>query len=329
MASSRPTSNSTFAITSSSRNWTFAIGGCALKGAVDKPLELNYDELGKLAVKTQPALLECAGNGRSFLEPKAKGVPWQLGAVGNAIWTGVSLVDLLQMAGVRKTAVEVLLVGADAGELKDDPKPIGKVHFARSLPLLKALQPEVLLAYQMNGKPLTPEHGYPLRAVVPGWYGMASVKWLTRVIVLEQPFGGYFQTFQYSYFAGGDGLPVMKQINTINVKSQIARPVAGEKIAAGQKCRVFGAAWAGPQQIAKVEVSTDGGASWQSATLLEKPVNFCWRLWEFIWTPSKAGKYVLMVRATDMNAREQPIERDPNRRNYLVNHVLPVEVTVE
>src|SRR5262249_49811328 len=160
----------------------------------------------KLPSRTIPALLECAGNGRAFLVPRARGVAWQLGAVGTAEWTGVPLSAILDRAGVRAGAVEVILEGADSGEFREDPQAPGPIHCARSLPLEKARQQEVLLAYRMNGAEITAAHGYPLRAVVPGWYGMASVKWLTRLVVSDRPFQGFFQSIDYTYFERRHGL---------------------------------------------------------------------------------------------------------------------------
>src|SRR5262249_367119 len=154
------------------------------------------------------------------------------GAVGNAEWTGVPLAALLERVGVRDRAVEVILEGADEGELKDDPKPVGTIRFARSLPLVKARQPGVLLAYKMNGVDLPVPHGAPLRAVVPGWYGVASIKWLTRIVVTDRPFTGYYQTFDYSTFGRRDGLPVMVPITEMEVKAEVARPLRNEVVAA-------------------------------------------------------------------------------------------------
>src|SRR5262249_10503601 len=148
----------------------------------------------KLPATTTPLTLECAGNGRAFLEPKAKGVPWQLGAISTAEWTGVPLATILERAGVRPDAVDVVLEGADGGLVANDPKPTGPIRFARGLSLAKALKPEVILAHQMNGEALPDAHGYPLRAVIGGWYGMASIKWLSRIVVTTRPFHGYEQT---------------------------------------------------------------------------------------------------------------------------------------
>jgi DMSO/TMAO reductase YedYZ molybdopterin-dependent catalytic subunit len=301
-----------------------------VSGAVNKPLKLSLDELRKLKSVTRPLTLECAGNGRLFLRPKVKGVQWELGAVGTAEWTGVPLSAVLELAGVQPGAVEVILDGADRGDPKKEIQPPGHISFARSLPLAKARQSEVLLAWGMNGKDLPEAHGHPLRAVVGGWYGMASIKWLTRVIVTTRPFWGFDQTIDYSYWEkGDDGLFRMVPITAMDVKASIARPTAGEVVPAGREYRVHGAAWAGEADVAKVELSTDGGKTWSAATLLGKPVPFCWRLWEYRWKPSTAGAAVLLARATDSRGRVQPMKHDPGRRSYMVSFARPTPVTVK
>jgi DMSO/TMAO reductase YedYZ molybdopterin-dependent catalytic subunit len=306
------------------RTWRLKV-----EGAVERPLELSYDELRKMPSRTGIALLECAGNGRVFLVPKASGLLWELGGVSNAEWTGVPLAAVLEKAGLKAGAVEVIAEGADTGEIRDEPRSPGKIPFARSLPLDKARQPEVLLAYQMNGADLPPAHGYPVRLLVPGWYSMASVKWLTRLVVTDRPFRGFFQTLQYAYFERRHGEPTLVPTTALQVKAQIARPVLGEVVKADSVYRMRGAAWTGESEIKKVDVSTDGGKNWQEAKLLDRSVRHAWRLWEYRWqTPPKAGRYALLARATDQDGRSQPLERDPDRRNYMISHVLPVEVEV-
>src|SRR5262249_7260105 len=198
-----------------------------------------YDELRKMASHTQPALLECSGNSRVFLKPPQAGIRWEQGAVGTAEWTGVPLAELLRRAGVKDGAVEVILEGADKGEFREpNPRTPGVIPYARSLSLQNARRPEVLLAYQMNGKDLPPNHGFPVRAVVPGWYGMASVKWLTRIVVTDRPFQGYFQTFQYTVWERRDGQPTLVPVTEMQVKAHIARPALNEVVAAGSKNRL-------------------------------------------------------------------------------------------
>jgi DMSO/TMAO reductase YedYZ molybdopterin-dependent catalytic subunit len=306
------------------RSWRLNVDGF-----VERALELSYDELRTLPTKTVTATLECAGNSRAMLVPKAHGLLWQLGAVGNAKWTGVPLASVLEKAGVREGAVEVILEGADKGAVNAEPKSPGVVSFARSLPLEKAQRPGVLLAFQMNGKDLPVEHGFPLRVVVPGWYGMASVKWLSRITVSDKPFDGFWQTFHYSYWDRSSGRPMLKPVTELQVKAEIARPAYHEHVAAGKPYRVFGAAWAGDTEVAKVDVSTDGGKSWQPAKLLDDAVPFTWRFWEFEWqVPKQAGRHALMAKATDKHGHTQPAKHDPDRRAYMINFTAPVEVIV-
>ena len=174
-----------------------------IEGAVREAREWSLNDLRRLPATTLSATLECAGNSRVFLVPKVKGTQWELGAVGNAEWTGVSLGEILRAAAVKEGAREVILEGADRGKISDPPKPAGEIHYARSIPLGKALE-DVLLAYEMNGEALPPFHGFPLRAIVPGWYGMAAVKWLQRIVVIEQPYNGYYQTVDYALWQRDD-----------------------------------------------------------------------------------------------------------------------------
>jgi DMSO/TMAO reductase YedYZ molybdopterin-dependent catalytic subunit len=248
--------------------------------------------------------------------------------VSTAEWSGVTLASILELAGLKKEAVDVVLEGADSGVLKNEPKPEGKLHFARGLPLAKALKPEVLLAYRMNGEALSVAHGYPLRAVVSGWYGMASVKWLSRIVVTNRPFHGYDQTTDYGIWERRDGLASLTPITSMEVKASIARPSASETIPAGAAYRLYGAAWAGESEVTKVEVSTDGGKTWAAARLIDEAKPFCWRRWEYNWDKPLAGKHRLLARATDKEGHRQPMERDPDRRNYMINHVVPVEIKV-
>jgi DMSO/TMAO reductase YedYZ molybdopterin-dependent catalytic subunit len=298
-----------------------------VEGEVERPLAISYRELLKLESRNLPATLECAGNNRNLLEPKVKGVQWGLGAVGNAEWTGIDLSAVLDLAVVRPGACELVLEGADGGTIEDPKGPPGELKFARSIPLDKARN--VLLAYQMNDANLTPEHGFPLRAIVPGWYAMASVKWLHRIIVLNQPFNGYFQTLDYAYWQRSGNMVRRAPLSEMQVKAEIARPAEGETVRANSNVRVYGAAWTSNAEISKVEISTDGGLIWSEAKLLgESKVN-AWRLWEFNWkTPADPGPTKLIARATDSIGRTQPVERDPDRGPHMINHLLPVTVEV-
>ena len=299
-----------------------------VEGEVEAPFSLSYDELLAMESRTIAATLECAGNNRIFLEPKVKGVQWELGAVGNASWTGVALSEVLSRAKVKSSALEVILEGADEGEIANPPRPAGRIRFARSLPLEKALD-DVLLAHTMNSQKLSASHGFPLRVIVPGWYAMASVKWLHRIIVTDKPFAGYYQSIDYTYWKRTAGLPTLVPLAEQRVKAEIARPQTGETVPAGAIVKVHGAAWSSDADITKVEVSADSGATWNVAQLVDTSVKNAWRLWEYDWrTPARPGKQRLLARATDSRGRVQPFERDADRGTYMINHVLPVEVEV-
>jgi DMSO/TMAO reductase YedYZ molybdopterin-dependent catalytic subunit len=299
-----------------------------VEGEVEKPFAINYEELIGLPSVTVPVTLECAGNNRNFLEPKVTGVQWRLGAVGTAEWNGVPLSILLDRAGVKASACEVILEGADCGMLEDPKSPPGESTFARGISLSKA-RADVVLAYKMNGVDLPPRNGFPVRAVVPGWYAMASIKWLQRIIVINRPFTGYYQTIDYAYWKRGEDIAERTPLAELQVKAEIARPAENETVPANSSVRVHGAAWTSGGEITRVELSTDGGASWNETKLIDKPVPNAWRRWELQWrTPSQPGKQILIARATDSQGRTQPVEHDRDRGTYMINHLLPIEVEV-
>ncbi|MDB5307534.1 MAG: sulfite oxidase [Gemmataceae bacterium] len=300
-----------------------------VEGHVENRLELSLDEVKKLAPVTTPLTLECAGNGRVFLVPAARGLQWGHGGVGTADWTGVPLAAVLDRAKPRPGAAEVVLVGADRGAVADPATP-GPIHFSFSQTYAKARRPEALLAWGMNGEDLTPAHGFPLRAVVGGWYGMAAVKWLTRIVVVDRPYGGYFQTLDYAYFVRPIGEePELVPVREIQPKAVIARPGLNEVVPAGKAYTIFGAAWAGENKVARVELSTDGGKTWAAAHLDGTQKPFCWVLWRYEWTaPVEKGPVNLLARCTDEKGTTQPAERDPDRRSYMINHLIPVSVLV-
>jgi len=304
------------------RDWRLKV-----EGKVARSFEVTMDDLRQMPTHTITATLECAGNSRVFLVPKVKGVQWELGAVGNAEWTGVRLCELLQRADIAKEAREIILEGADSGAIAEPPRPAGKINFARSVPLEKAMD-DVLLAFAMNGEPLSAAHGFPLRAVVPGWYGMASIKWLQRMIITDQPFNGYYQSIDYAFWRRDEAGPALVPLTTMQVKAEIARPENNELIRANENYTVKGAAWTGDAEVAKVEVTFDGGKSWGEATLKDDSIKNAWRLWAFEWRRPAPGSYTLMARATDSRGRIQPMERDANGGTYMINHCLPIEVEV-
>ncbi len=300
-----------------------------IEGAVGNPLVLSYEELKAMPSETRVATLECAGNSRVFLVPQVEGAQWELGAVGNAEWTGVPLRALLERARINDEACEIVLEGADQGTPKEDPVPPGAISYARSLSRNKALQAEVLIAYQMNGRDLPPHHGYPVRAIVPGHYGMASVKWLTRIQAVREPFQGYFQTSDYAYWVYLNGKPVRRRLDEMAVKSEISRPGVHETIAANEVYTVCGAAWAGETEVSEISVSADGGQTWMQGQFIDPVRQYAWRRWKLDWlTPREPGSYTLMARATDSKGATQPDKHDENFGSYVINHPLPIEVFV-
>jgi DMSO/TMAO reductase YedYZ molybdopterin-dependent catalytic subunit len=301
-----------------------------IDGAVKNPLELSYQELREMSSETRTATLECAGNGRVFLDRHVRGAQWGLGAVSNAEWTGVPLRRLLERAGLEDDACEVVLEGADRGVPEEEPIPPGPISYARTLPREKAAQPEVLIAYQMNGRDLSRDHGYPLRAIVPGHYGFASVKWLTRIQAVQEPFHGYWQTSDYAYWDYLDGRPVRRPLAEMKLKSAIARPQVYETLPPDRLYTVFGAAWAGETEVTEIAVSTDGGLTWAEAHFLDPARRHVWRRWKFDWlTPKEPGQYTLLARAKDANGTVQPDKHDWNYASYAINHLFPIEVYVE
>jgi DMSO/TMAO reductase YedYZ molybdopterin-dependent catalytic subunit len=308
------------------------VGGYQLRidGAVRNPLALSYKELREMPPATRTATLECAGNGRVFLIPQVRGAQWELGAVGNAEWTGVPLRTLLERAGLEEDACEVVLEGADRGMAVEEPKLPDPISYARSVPREKAVQPEVLIAYQMNGRDLSRDHGYPVRTIVPGHYGMASVKWLTRIQAVREPFQGYWQTSDYGYWDYLDGKPVRRPLAEMKLKSVIARPRVYETLLPSRSYTVFGAAWAGETEVTEIAVSTDGGQTWAEAHFLDPARRHAWRRWKFDWlTPKKPGQYTLLARANDANGTVQQDEHDWHYGSYVITHLLPIEVLVE
>jgi DMSO/TMAO reductase YedYZ molybdopterin-dependent catalytic subunit len=301
-----------------------------IDGAVRKSVSLTFQQLRDMPSETRTATLECAGNGRVFLVPQVAGAQWELGAVGNAEWTGVPLAALLERAGLHEDACEIVLEGADRGTPNELPIPPEPISYARSLPRDKAVRPEVLIAYEMNGRALPPHHGYPVRAIVPGHYGMASVKWLTHIEAVREPFRGYWQTSDYGYWDRLDGKPVRQPLREIQLKSEITRPRVYENLPPNQPYTVFGIAWAGETEVTGISVSTDGGKTWADAEFIDPIQRYAWRRWKFDWlTPSKPGPYTLLSRATAADGSVQPEKHDPNYGTYVINHPLPIEVFVE
>jgi len=292
----------------------------SVEGRVKQPRAWTWDELLDLPERTVFATVECAGNGRSFLAQRQAGVQWGAGAVGHAEWTGVPLKLVLERSGLEADAVEVLFEGADVGTEPDHPAPM---PFERSLPLAKALHPDTLLALRMNGEILDPLHGHPLRLFVPGWYGVASVKWLRRIEVVNQPFRGYFQSVKYTVQRRTEHGVETEIVGPMMPKSEILRPRDGDVLGLGGN-RLFGVSWAGEDSVSRVEVSTDGGATWSEATLMGPQAPYSWTLWEYLWEAVSPGEYSILVRATSSGGQVQPAEHDALNGGYLIHHSRPL-----
>jgi DMSO/TMAO reductase YedYZ molybdopterin-dependent catalytic subunit len=231
---------------------------------------------------------------------------------------------VLERSGLEADACEVLFRGADVGPEPDHPEPM---HFERSLPLAKALHPDTLLATRMNGELLDAAHGSPLRLFVPGWYGVASVKWLQRIEVIDRPFRGYFQSNKYTVRRRTEHGLETEVVGPMVPKSEVIRPRPDEVLGLGGN-RVFGVAWAGEETVGRVQVSTDGGATWHDATLSGPQAGYSWTLWEYLWEAGSPGEHAIMARAVSSQGRAQPAAHEPLDGGYRIHHVRPVRVHV-
>jgi DMSO/TMAO reductase YedYZ molybdopterin-dependent catalytic subunit len=294
-----------------------------VSGLVERPLGFSLRELHNMRSQTIVATLECAGNGRTMFDPPVGGEKWNLGAVSTAEWTGVPLVEILDRAGVRTAAREVLFRGADGGTVDGHSGP---VRFERSLELDRARDAEVLLAYAMNGEALPHQHGYPLRLIVPGWYAVASVKWLTEIELIDRPFDGPFQAEKYWYESERNGEIVREPVTLQKVRALITDPAANQEVECGDLA-IRGVAWSGAASIARVEVSV-GGGSWQEARLVGERKRHSWQWWELVTRIEEPGVANLRVRATDLAGRIQPERAEWNRLGYGNNaiHEVPIRI---
>jgi DMSO/TMAO reductase YedYZ molybdopterin-dependent catalytic subunit len=288
-------------------------GLLTVDGGGGEPLRLTVEDLLRRPARTLAATIECAGNGRAFLDPPVAGERWRLGAVGTAEWSGIPLAALLEEVGIAPGSVEVLFRGADTGT----PAGLGRaMAFERSLPL--PVPADAIVAYAMNGRSIPPDHGAPFRLVVPGRYGMASVKWLEYIGAIATPFRGFYQADRYVI---GDA-----PLGEMAPRAVIVSPADGSRRVTGRGI-VRGYAWSGGATVDMVEVSVDGGASWSRATL--GPANgYAWRTWELTWEPRAAGSAVLLARAIDARGERQPLQQVRNPLGYRNNAAQPVTVEV-
>jgi DMSO/TMAO reductase YedYZ molybdopterin-dependent catalytic subunit len=298
-----------------------------LDGRVRHPLELDLDAIRERPSITLPVTMECAGNGRVAMEPRVISQPWLLEAVGTGEWTGAPLAPLLDQAGLLDDAVEVVFEGLDRGLEGGDEQTYG-----RSLTIEQALQDGAILAYELNGAPLPSQHGYPLRLVVPGWYGMTNVKWLSSITAVSEPFAGYQQAQSYRWRREKHevGRPVTRMMpRALMAPPGIPEFMSRERtVAAGEPVSVQGRAWSGWGPIELVEFSADGGDSWRAAELGDQAGPHAWRGWSLRWQPAGAGRYELCCRATDATGATQPLTPEWNLGGYENNAVQRVSVVV-
>lgn len=288
-------------------------------GAVASPFTISLPELAALPQRHVTVTMECAGNGRLGMEPVPTGEPWRYGAVSTTTWSGVSLRTLLERAGLAPDVVEILGFGADAGP-RDDAD--GEVRFARSLPIADAMHPDTLVATHMAGEPLSYDHGAPVRLIVPGWYGMASVKWLARLDAITTPFTGYFQQQRYVYVVDGTVEPVRRA----RVKSMITSPIDGGRC--GRHVLVQGWAWSGAGPIARVELAVNDAPVWIEAALGTPASAYAWTPFEAELVLPEAGTAAIRSRATDIAGNTQPERIQWNPLGYGNNGIRRIVVAV-
>ncbi len=307
------------------RQWRLKIGG-----NTNKQVELTMDQLQKEFERVSyTAVIQCSGNGRSFFEPRVAGGQWENGSLGNVTWTGARLKDILARAGIKAGSVEVGFNGLDGPPLPTVP------DFVKSLPLDNALDADVIVAYAMNGKPLTMLNGFPARLVIPGWFATYWVKSLADITILDKTFEGFWMKTAYrvpdtpcACVPPGGKPQKSVPITRMNTRSLVVEPVVGAKLPFGREVELFGIAFSGGYGIREVTVSVDGGQSWQRATLGRDLGKYSWIQWKFGWQPARPGKYTIMARAVDSIGGSQPFEQLWNPSGYMWNRVETIDVTV-
>jgi sulfane dehydrogenase subunit SoxC len=297
-------------------------------GRVQTPLSLTLGKLRSRPAVSMPVMMECAGSGRARLAPRPVSAPWHDEAIGCSEWTGTPLRGVLEQAGLLDDAIEVLFTGCDRGVDQDVEQ-----DYQRSLPVEEAMRDDVLLAYEMNGQTLPASHGFPLRLIVPNWYGMASVKWLRSITAIAAPFEGVQQSLLYRYRRSEDdpGAPVTRQ----KPHALMAPPGIPEFLSRVRHLRagrtlLEGRAWSGQGAISRVEFSADGGSTWAGVRLEPQLARYGWTAWSYCWDTDEPGEYELCVRATDASGDTQPLDVADvwNQGGYAVNAVQRVAVRV-
>ena len=298
-----------------------------ITGEVRRPITLSFRDLAALPRTSVINTIECAGNGRAFYRPRLGGVQWRKGAVGTARFEGPRIRDLLRLAEPRPSAHHVAFGGLDT-------PPLGSERFIRSIPLDKALDENSLISTHMNGAPLTMPHGFPARALIPGWIGSASIKWLQEITVLSHEYSGAYMDPAYRIPAvqlQNHSVRSTLPLTSLRLKSIISYPGGDAVINLRDNptLAIRGAAWAGEKSISSVKVSIDGGTTWRDSVLSSQHARYAWRLWEYNWTPRAAGNYQLMCRAADGDGNRQPLEPLWNPGGYLWNGMDRINVNVQ
>jgi DMSO/TMAO reductase YedYZ molybdopterin-dependent catalytic subunit len=296
-----------------------------IDGAIDQPMVFNYRDLLTMPSQTLVTVIECSGNKRVYFRPRVYGEQWHDGAISQVVWKGVPLNYLLSLIRMRDSAKEIVFEGHDRGNRPDIP---GVFPFARSVPLSKAMHPDTIIAYELNGKPIPYKHGFPLRLIVPGWYGMAWVKWLKRISVVEHPFSGPFQVVDYNYYPLRDSSLNKRPVTSVRINSIIQQPLNFSTLSRGQY-HIQGLAWTGEGEIIAVEVSTDNGETWKDAKLQRDSTQpYSWIFWNYQWKVFKSGEYTIMSRAYDSYGHSQPFKAEWNQKGYGYNGVAIIKVKV-
>ena len=291
-----------------------------IDGEVTMPLDITFEQILRMPKAIVSNTLECSGNGRALLTEKATGNPWTIGGVGNAVFGGVWLKDILNRAQPSLKTKHVAFEGLD--------KPLGSagVKFILSIPFDKAMSSS-LLAYEMNGEPLPLKHGYPLRALALGWTGANCVKWLQRITLLDRPFEGFFMDKVYRVYQKGKAPESGEVVTSLKLKSIITQPLHDDALPAGP-VTILGAAYGGEEEIKVVDITVDGGRSWKKAEFIGPHERYAWRQWQYVWHVEKEGAYTIMARAADVQGRQQPMNASWNVLGYGNNGVHEHGITV-
>ena len=304
-------------------NWNLTV-----EGEVSQSLKLTMADIRGFREMTRTVTLECSGNGRAYADPPVPGLQWEKGAVGTARWTGISLRDVLMKAQVKPAAKHLILNGADV--------PMRAVpDFVRSIPIEKAMHPDTMLVYRMNGEALPIHHGFPLRLIVPGWEAAASTKWIVNIRVSEAEANGFFMQTAYRIpnrpVAPGSAVDPKDTVpyTALSVKSIFTNPLDGATVPPGAAVALRGFAWAGEADITNVDVSTDSGRTWNRAALDGDTAKYTWRRFRYIWRPPAAGSFVVMSRATDSQGRTQPMVASWNPSGYMYNVSDKIQINVK